>query len=270
MGPLIPAIIAGGATLGGAAVSALGQADANEENAKQAQANREFQERMSSTAWQRGVADMRKAGLNPALAYEKGGASAPSGSTAQMQNTMMGAASSASQAAQAATNVVMTKAQVAQTLASADKTSAEATQIRDQMELQRKALELLLEERRSGTALNQQRLATERQETQGRLHDVSRRYYDALRAGQELDYRSQLNPMLLRQQGQKTDIVEATREALISQEISAAALAAYGLPGARNRAAAAETFIGKYILPYLGPLGHAVGSGRQILRDLQP
>ena len=52
-------------------------------NAEQAQINRDYQTEMSNTAWQRGVADMQAAGLNPALAYGQGGASTPTGTNAQ-------------------------------------------------------------------------------------------------------------------------------------------------------------------------------------------
>lgn len=59
-------------------------------NSAEALANRNWQERMSNTAYQRAVEDMRKAGLNPILAYANGGASTPGGSGATISGASIG------------------------------------------------------------------------------------------------------------------------------------------------------------------------------------
>lgn len=43
-----------------------------------------FQREMSNTSYQRGMADMKEAGLNPMLAFQQGGASTPQGGTASV------------------------------------------------------------------------------------------------------------------------------------------------------------------------------------------
>ncbi len=57
----------------------------------------QFQEQMSSTAYQRQVHDMKEAGLNPMLAANMGGASAPGGAMATAQEALGSAVSSAMQ-----------------------------------------------------------------------------------------------------------------------------------------------------------------------------
>lgn len=91
------AAVASGAAGGAAGLSAIlpiaaeiyGADQANKTNKEIARDQMSFQERMSNTAHQRQIADLKAAGLNPLLSGT-GGASSPSGASATMQNIASG------------------------------------------------------------------------------------------------------------------------------------------------------------------------------------
>lgn len=62
-----------------AAVAALSSLFQGAQNKASARSQMRFQERMATTQYSRAMEDMRRAGLNPMLAYDQGGNAAPGG-----------------------------------------------------------------------------------------------------------------------------------------------------------------------------------------------
>jgi hypothetical protein len=133
------------------ALGFMGQEDTNEAQIEQAQKQMDFQERMSNTAHQREVKDLRAAGLNPILSAKLGGASTPQGAQATIGNSAAAGVNSSAVAANIAKTKEETKnvaadtknkevnneligAQIRATLASAGQ--LEATEKRLQQEIQ--------------------------------------------------------------------------------------------------------------------------------------
>lgn len=144
----------GGAMTGGI-LSYFGQQETNRSNeaiardatvasSREAEANRNWQERMSNTSYQRAVKDMEAAGLNPMLAYQSGGAGTPSGATGMAFQAQMGnALGSAVEGFNRSRSVE----------AAADKDISQSDVNKEQSSLTRSAVEKTNQETQTGKAL---------------------------------------------------------------------------------------------------------------------
>jgi len=118
---VLPTVIGGALGLAGGAVT-------NAANAREARKNRNFQERMSSTAHQREMRDLSAAGINPAV-RGLGGASSPAGDRAEMEDVVGKGVSSGLAAREAASNIKLINAQAEQAKAGASHARAQAYDI---------------------------------------------------------------------------------------------------------------------------------------------
>ncbi len=179
--------------------SLVGGMLANRARSREAATNRGFQERMRNTEWQAAVADMMKAGINPAIAYSQGGASSPSGNMARKEDAVTPAVSSALGARRMNAEISAIEAGVDKTRAETDVVKGRPTGVLGPVVSRgREAVEAALEPgaaRRSMNIVRYEAMNSARnvgrvlQQTIDRVKDAIKRNWSAPTIGPRVDRR---------------------------------------------------------------------------------
>jgi hypothetical protein len=117
----------GGAGLLAGGMGLAGGIGANKSRAAATRSQRNWDEMMYNQRYQKTVQDMKRAGLNPALAYQQGtGGSSPTGQAAGVENVLEGAASSAREVGMMKAQIDNIKADTALKAKQTEKTDGDA------------------------------------------------------------------------------------------------------------------------------------------------
>lgn len=231
------------AMLAGGALGFLGQRDSNRENVGIANRQMEFQANMSSTAYQRAVADMKAADLNPMLAYSQGGASSPGGAGAVMQNEMAAGVSSASQFL----SMENMKAQTAKTEAETDLTRATIPKVTQDVDTSSAQAANLRQ--------NTVKLVEEVKEVMAKVYQL---HYQSLFTEEQVALaRESIRNAVLTGENIKANTGNTKLDSMLME---------LDLPRARNMAESEKSWFKREVSPYLGDVRSGAGSVRSLRR----